>query len=212
MMFEPPRMCVTADAVPVRYRPDDGIELLLVRRGNLPFEGQWALPGGFVELEEDLPDAAARELKEETGAEPRTLVQVGAWGTPGRDPRGRTVSAVYLAPMGPEHQQVEGADDAAAAGWHPRGDLPGLAFDHEDIVRTAMRTFDRLCGDTALVLALLEDEFKSVRLQELITCLSTAPPPETLLQNMVRSAAIARCGDTECYRRTTDDFTAPLDA
>jgi 8-oxo-dGTP diphosphatase len=211
MTPEPPRMCVTADAVPVRCLPGKDIELLLVRRGNPPFEGRWALPGGFVELEEDLPDAAARELKEETGAEARCLLQVGAWGKPGRDPRGRTVSAVYLAPMGPARQNVEGADDAAAADWHPRGNLPKLAFDHGDIVRAAMDMFDRRCQHTSLALALLEDEFDRRRMEELVSCLDGAPSPDRLLESMVRAAAVARCGETDCYRRTTDDFTEPLD-
>jgi len=213
MTPEPPRMCVTGDTIPVRYRRSSGLEVLLVRRGNPPFKGQWALPGGFAELDEDLPDAAARELKEETGAEPRVLLQVGAWGTPGRDPRGRTVTAAYLAIIGPEDQQVEGADDAAAAAWHPRGELPELAFDHRDIVTTALAQLDHLCTETGLALALLEREFHRDELEVLLSHLESAPAADDLLNRLLEQGRIQEAGDYPGrYHRLSDDFLAELDA
>jgi 8-oxo-dGTP diphosphatase len=114
-----------------------GFELLLVRRGNEPFKGLWAFPGGFVEMEEDLPDAARRELREETGVELAELTQLGAWGAPGRDPRGRVISVVYLAELAPGEGEPVAGDDAAEARWWPLVELPDLAFDHAEILAAA---------------------------------------------------------------------------
>jgi 8-oxo-dGTP diphosphatase len=94
------------------------------------------LPGGFVEQEEDLPDAAKRELKEETGLSVEKNEQIGTFGTPGRDPRGRTISVVYLSLI--EHEEkLNAADDAAEADWFDIDNLPDLAFDHSEIIKTA---------------------------------------------------------------------------
>ena len=98
----------------------------------------WALPGGFVDENEDIKDAALRELKEETGIVGLDLIQVGAYGKPGRDPRGHTVSVVYTAILDSEPEYQAG-DDAAEAGWFTIDELPGLAFDHEEIITDAAR-------------------------------------------------------------------------
>lgn len=114
----------------------------LVERGSDPYRGSWALPGGFVEADEDLADAAARELVEETGLEvaPDALRQVGAYGAPGRDPRMRTISIVYWAWLSEPAEPV-GASDAAAASWVPvdeaLSDRFSLAFDHRLILADA---------------------------------------------------------------------------
>lgn len=111
-----------------------GPSILLVQRKHGPFQGKWAFPGGFLEDDEDLPEGAARELEEETGLvlEPEDLEQYRAVGTPGRDPRGRTVTVVFIAHLDQE-VQVKGADDAADARWFPLEDLPEMAFDHREI-------------------------------------------------------------------------------
>ena len=111
--------------------------LLLVQRANPPFAGSWALPGGFVDEGERVADAAPRELAEETGLRTCALELLGVYDTPGRDPRGWTVSVVYLAKLRDE-QAVAGADDANDARWFPVDSLPDLAFDHELIVRDAI--------------------------------------------------------------------------
>lgn len=116
-------------------------QLLLVKRLNEPFEGAWALPGGFVDEGEQVADAAPRELLEETGLAltPSEMALLGVYDTPGRDPRGWTVSVVFLArvPAGAE-VAVAGADDAAEAAWFPVEGLPQLAFDHALIVDDAL--------------------------------------------------------------------------
>jgi 8-oxo-dGTP diphosphatase len=111
--------------------------LLLVQRAHPPFAGAWALPGGFVEEGEQVIDAAPRELAEETGLRVGALRLLGVYDTPGRDPRGWTVSAVYLATVQAE-EAVNGADDARDARWFRAYALPPLAFDHELIVSDAL--------------------------------------------------------------------------
>jgi 8-oxo-dGTP diphosphatase len=111
--------------------------LLLVRRAHPPFAGHWALPGGFVERGERVADAAPRELAEETGLRAGPLRLLGVYDTPGRDPRGWTVSVVYLA-SAPGELAVSGADDAADARWFSSSALPALAFDHAAIIADAL--------------------------------------------------------------------------
>ena len=112
--------------------------LLLVQRANPPFAGGWALPGGFVEPGEQVADAAPRELLEETGLQAGRLQLLGVFDTPGRDPRGWTVTIAYLATVQAE-VAVTGADDARDARWFPASDLPELAFDHAAIIEDALK-------------------------------------------------------------------------
>jgi 8-oxo-dGTP diphosphatase len=114
-------------------------DVLLIKRAREPFKGLWALPGGFVNPDEPLELAAARELFEETGLKRVKLIQVGAFGDPGRDPRGHTVSIAFAALI-PENlgRQVRAADDASEARWWPVTRLPRLAFDHRKILRAAL--------------------------------------------------------------------------
>jgi 8-oxo-dGTP diphosphatase len=112
------------------------LELLLIERRADPFAGQWALPGGFLEPEEDLDACAARELAEETGLTGLTLHPFATFSTPGRDPRGWTVSAGYLT-VSATPLCAQAGDDAADARWFALNDLPALAFDHADIVGKA---------------------------------------------------------------------------
>lgn len=136
---EYPPFYVTADAVLLALA--DGVpQVLVIRRGNPPFEGEWALPGGFVDPDEDLHAAAVRELAEETGIEVPRLRQLGAYGAPDRDPRHRTVSVAHLAVLERTEPPTAG-DDAAHAEWKPVGwllDGDRLAFDHAQILRDAL--------------------------------------------------------------------------
>uniref|UniRef100_A0A7R9VAD3 Nudix hydrolase domain-containing protein n=1 Tax=Chlamydomonas euryale TaxID=1486919 RepID=A0A7R9VAD3_9CHLO len=135
-----PRPAVTVDTVIVaRSAPP---QLLLIRRMNEPFKDCWALPGGFVDEDEPLNAAAARELQEETSVDPASvpLVQVGAFGDPGRDPRGWTVTVAYGAIVPTTDLGVKAADDARDARWFDVAALPTLAFDHKLVVKEALRT------------------------------------------------------------------------
>ena len=133
------RPALTADVVAIAGTAAPRV--LLIRRGHDPFVGQWALPGGFVDEWERPEDAARRELAEETGlAHTGPLAIVGVYGEPGRDPRGWTVSAVYLALLEDE-VAVDGGDDAAEAAWFGADALPPLAFDHQLIIADALALF-----------------------------------------------------------------------
>jgi 8-oxo-dGTP diphosphatase len=109
--------------------------VLLIRRAKDPFAGSWALPGGFVDENERLSDAARRELVEETGVTAADLEQLYTAGDPGRDPRGWTVSVAYLAQVNPAELKPVAADDAQEVGWWPLDELPSLAFDHAMLLR-----------------------------------------------------------------------------
>ncbi len=130
-----PRPALTVDvAVFVRGAP---LRVLLIQRGEPPFAGDWALPGGFVEEGETVALAAARELAEETGIQAGDLRLLGVYSAAGRDPRGWTVSVAYVAELDAE-LAVSGGDDAAAARWFAVDELPSLAFDHAEIVTEAI--------------------------------------------------------------------------
>ena len=114
------------------------VEVLLIKRGGEPFRGLWALPGGFVDKDEALEHAAERELREETGLAGIHLEQIGAFGDPGRDPRGHTVSIAFAAVVERERTELKAGDDAADARWWSATRPPRLAFDHSKILSAAM--------------------------------------------------------------------------
>jgi 8-oxo-dGTP diphosphatase len=139
---------VTVDIAVLGRRAGEWAVLLIERRHE-PFQGAWALPGGFVDENEALEAAAHRELREETGLEGLCLRQVGAFGDPGRDPRGHTVSVAYVAEVDADEVTVAAGDDAARAVWYPCSALGldaapeepravPLAFDHASVLRAAI--------------------------------------------------------------------------
>lgn len=130
---------VTTDSV-IFFTKDGDTKVLLVKRKKDPFKGMWALPGGFLEEEEPLETGAKRELEEETGLKVEKLKQLKAFGTPGRDPRGRTISIVFYGETG-SAESVKGNDDAEEARWFSIKDLPQLAFDHSEIMQVAITEF-----------------------------------------------------------------------
>ncbi|HZM90716.1 MAG TPA: NUDIX hydrolase [Blastocatellia bacterium] len=140
--YEHPRPALTVD-IALFHRSANRLEVLLIKRAREPFKGLWAFPGGFVDADESLEDAAARELLEETGVSRIPLEQIGAFGDPGRDPRSHTVSVVF-AGMLDRRIDVCAADDAADAAWHSARRPPELAFDHRKILRFALKRIKSL--------------------------------------------------------------------
>lgn len=112
-------------------------EILLIKRLNEPFKNCWALPGGFVDENEDLEQAARRELFEETNIVTNIMIQIGAFGKPHRDPRGHMVSVAYKTELIP-NQIIKAKDDAKEVKWFKMNDLPELAFDHLEIINTVL--------------------------------------------------------------------------
>ena len=134
--YKYPRPTVTADCVVITR--EAAPRVLLIQRGNEPFKGCWAFPGGFMNIDETTEQCAVRELEEETGLRLSSVRQVGTYSRVDRDPRGRTITVAYLA-LVDVPVPVQGHDDAARAQWFPLSALPPLAFDHADIMQDVMR-------------------------------------------------------------------------
>ncbi len=131
--YQYPRAALTTDAI-VFVKEEQEIFVLLIQRGREPFLNQWALPGGFINMDETLEEACKRELEEETGLEVKQMTQLKTYDAIDRDPRHRTVSVVHYTEL-KKKQPVSGGDDAAEAKWFSLNDLPQLAFDHALILR-----------------------------------------------------------------------------
>lgn len=146
--YDYPRPAVTVDIVVCTSELSD---VLLIQRRHAPFKGCWALPGGFIEMEETLEAAALRELEEETGVSDVVLTEVGAFGAPFRDPRGRVITIAYAAVLEKSTLNIKAGSDASAAAWFPIAFFdeasqlrsatkkPKLAFDHGEIIRKALK-------------------------------------------------------------------------
>src|SRR5256714_8668604 len=128
------RPSVTVDVLMMSLRQRD-LQILLIKRRSWPCEGMWAIPGGFVNIDESLEAAAKRELQEETGVQDVYMEQLYTFGDPDRDPRTRVITVVYFALLDSERLQVRASSDAADVGWFSLYDLPPLAFDHAQILQ-----------------------------------------------------------------------------
>ena len=134
--FRPPTLTMTTDVVIFTIR-EGRLEILLIQRGNPPFQGSWALPGGLVEKDEDVDVCAGRELEEETGVAGLSLEQLHTFGAPKRDPRGRYVTVAYYTMVRPDRLKPRASSDAANVRWFGLQALPTLAFDHAEIIAMA---------------------------------------------------------------------------
>ena len=164
--YEYPRPALTVDCVVFGFDGSD-LHVILIRRGLEPFLGAWALPGGFVHMDEDLENAARRELEEETNLRNIYLEQLYTFGAPGRDPRGRVVSVAFYALVRPDKHPAKGDTDASEAGWHPVDDLPELAFDHALIFKTALERLRGKIRYQPIGFELLPKRFTLTQLQKL---------------------------------------------
>jgi 8-oxo-dGTP diphosphatase len=171
--YEYPRPAVTVDLAAFALI-EGALRVLLVRRKNPPFAGHWALPGGFLEIEEPIEAAARRELREETGLAVTGPVElIGVFGDPCRDPRGRTISLVHAAAVRDVSLEVAGADDAAEAAWCAVREARHLAFDHDNILATALAWLRRGVVEGRLGLALLPAAFTTAQVQGMLEALDT---------------------------------------
>lgn len=137
--YQYPRASVTADAV-LFAEKDGQMYVLLIQRGNDPYKGYWAFPGGFLNMDETVARCAERELEEETGIVLIGMQLLGIYSDVERDPRGHVITAAYAAMT--TMPEATASDDAAAAQWWPLNALPKLAFDHETILRDAKRVMN----------------------------------------------------------------------
>jgi 8-oxo-dGTP diphosphatase len=164
--YQYPRAALTVDCVVFGF--DEGeLKLLLIQRGLEPFQGRWALPGGFVRVEETLDEAARRELAEEAGLRNVFLEQLYTFGAVDRDPRERVVSVAYYALVKLSDHRAKAATDAAEARWFPISDVPRLAFDHRNILRTALARLQGKVRYQPIGFELLPAKFTLSQLQHL---------------------------------------------
>lgn len=164
--YEYARPSVTVDCV-IFGLDDDGLKILLIQRDGEPFEGCWALPGGFVEMSESLDDAALRELQEETGVSEVFLEQLYTFGEVDRDPRTRVITVAYYALVNLKDHKVEAATDARAAAWFELDDLPPLAFDHNQILQVAQERLQGKVRYQPIGFELLPEKFSLRQLQRM---------------------------------------------
>jgi 8-oxo-dGTP diphosphatase len=175
--YEYPRPSLTVDCVVFGLEglSDSDLKVLLIERAHEPFAGCWALPGGFVDMGEDLEAAARRELQEETGLEIAYMEQLYTFGTPERDPRGRVVSVAWFALVQTLRHPPRSGSDAAAAAWHPVLSPPPLAFDHQKILTMAHQRLRAKVRYAPIGFELLPEQFTLRQLQRLYEILLQKP-------------------------------------
>jgi 8-oxo-dGTP diphosphatase len=201
-----PRPSVTADVV-VLALWDSDLHILLIVRRSPPFQGAWALPGGFVGIDEPLDRAAERELAEETGLRHVHLEQVRAFGDPGRDPRGRVITVAYLALVPYNAVTPRAGSDAARAKWWPVSGLPSLAFDHVDIIDTALGRLRQKIRCGMLPVDLLPESFTREELDGVHEAvLGEAVDSDDLWRKMLDGGLVLETGEV----RTAEDGDAKL--
>lgn len=165
--YQYPHPAVTVDTLIFTLHEGD-LKVLLIQRKRDPHAGAWALPGGFVEIDEDLDTAARRELAEETGLQTEFVEQLHTFGAPGRDPRERVISVAYFALVRMEEVVVKAASDARDARWFPVQKLPKLAFDHAAILKIASTRLRERAQTSLIVQGLLPKRFSLQQLREAI--------------------------------------------
>ncbi|HEX6820036.1 MAG TPA: NUDIX domain-containing protein [Ktedonobacterales bacterium] len=193
------RPSVTVDIVLLTVR-DRRLDVLLVKRRHWPDEGRWALPGGFVNPDETLEAAAARELQEETGVHDVTLHQLHTFGEPGRDPRGWVISVAHVALVPQEMlsaQRIAGADDAADAAWFPAYEPPPLAFDHARILDCALNAMRIRLDYMPLAHSLLPQEFTMGHLRAVYSALLHHALPATPFRAKVLTTGLLEIAPCE---------------
>ncbi len=158
------RPAVTVDVLLFTIR-EEKLQLALIKRGIPPFQGEWALPGGFVRMEEELEEAARREIEEETGVRDVFLEQLYTFGQPNRDPRTRVITIVYFALVPGEHLTLRADTDASDASWFAISELPNLAFDHAEIVQSGIERLKAKIEYSNVAYGLLPARFRLSELQ-----------------------------------------------
>lgn len=198
-IYEFPRPALTVDSVVFSIQ-DKQLYILLIQRGKKPYQGKWALPGGFVNIDESLLSAAVRELEEETGLTNLHLEQLFTFGDPGRDPRGRVVTISYYSIINQSTQiKTDGASDATQAKWFPIVDLPPLAFDHDEIISYALEKLRSDLLNIIIGFNLLPEVFTLKMLQQIFEIILGIKPGKQKFRQ-----AILEAGILEPVARKTD--------
>jgi len=165
--YKYPRPALTVDCIVFGLDAQQELKVMLIQRDISPFEGHWAIPGGFVRMDETLEQAALRELQEETGIHDVFLEQLYTFGDLERDPRDRTITVAYYALINLVDQQIQAATDAREANWFPISEIPELAFDHDQILQTAIARLRGKIRYEPIGFELLPKKFTLTQLQKL---------------------------------------------
>jgi 8-oxo-dGTP diphosphatase len=187
--YDHPRPALTVDCV-VFGLDETELKVLLIQRDREPFAGRWALPGGFVHLDETVDQAARRELQEETGLTRVYLEQLCTVGDLGRDPRERVVTVAYYALVRLSDHRVQAATDARNAAWFAIDDLPRLAFDHDAILGTALQRLQGKVRYQPIGFELLPPKFSLTRLQRMYEIILDRPIDKRNFRKKVMSLGI----------------------
>ena len=190
--YEYPRPSVTVDIILFTFVEND-LKVLLIERKHEPYSGTWALPGGFVELDEELHAAALRELAEETNVTDVYLEQLYTFGEPLRDPRTRVITVAYFALLSADQTarlDVQSGSDAARARWWSIYALPALAFDHDRILQYALQRLRWKLEWTALGFLLLPTEFTLTELQKVYETVLNEPQDKRNFRRKMLSTSV----------------------
>lgn len=161
-----PKPSVTVDIVIFTIENDD-LKVLLVKRGIEPFKNKWAIPGGFVRIDESLEDAAKRELNEETDVKNVYLEQLYTFGNLNRDPRGRVITVAYMALVSPDKIHLRASTDVSEAQWFPIKKIPSLAFDHKKILDYSLKRLRWKFEYTTVAFSMLPQKFTISQIQKI---------------------------------------------
>ena len=172
--YEYPHPAVTVDIVIFTVR-NDALKVLLIKRAFEPFQGEWALPGGFVNLDESLEEAARRELEEETGVSGVYLEQLYTFGQPDRDPRERVITVAHYALIPSDKLELRAATDAEGVSWYGIDELPELAFDHPKILQMAMQRLAAKLEYSTIAFQLMPESFTLTELQHVYELIGREP-------------------------------------
>lgn len=184
-----PRPALTVDCVIFGW-DGDALRVLLIKRGAEPFLGQWALPGGFVQMDESLEDAAKRELEEETGLRDVYMEQLATMGAPERDPRGRVVSVAYFSLINLAGNTPVASTDASDADWFRMDALPALAFDHSQILQIALERLRGKISYRPVGFELLPAKFPLSELQRIYEAILGTPMDKRNFRKKVLSTGL----------------------
>jgi len=194
--YQHPHPAVTTDIVIFTIRQDE-LKVLLVKRANAPFQGEWALPGGFVALDESLEEGARRELQEETGVAGVYLEQLYTFGKPDRDPRERVITVAYYALIPTDEVEIRAATDAEGVSWYGMEELPNLAFDHAEILDAAHERLVAKLEYSTIAFQFMPREFTLTELQTVYELILREPVDKRNFRKRILSLKLIKETGTE---------------
>lgn len=189
--YQYPHPAVTTDIVIFTIRQDE-LKVLLIKRALPPFQGEWALPGGFVNLDESLEAGARRELAEETGVTDVYLEQLYTFGAPDRDPRERVITVAYYALIPSDKIEIRAATDAEGVSWFGMQELPELAFDHDQILQAAHERLAAKLDYSTIAFQFMPKEFTLTELQRVYELILREPIDKRNFRKRILSLNLIR--------------------